>query len=101
MRLHHFGQTKVEYRHPAIRLHHHVRRLEITMDDAGRMCSGTGVCDLDADAQHLGNAEATSGNEAIERLSLDELHDQVHDRTFGPDVVDGDDVRVSESRKDL
>ena len=81
---------------------HHVRRLDVAVDDAGGVRLRQRVGDL--------NRVATSRRRAagsfraitlIERLALDELHRDEVDAVFAADVVDGDDAGMVQRRGGL
>ena len=96
------GDAEVHHLHAARGVDHDVRGLHVPMDHLVRVRVVEGGGDLPQQADRLREIETAPGPEPrLERLALDQLHD---DETGGPgrdDVVDGDDVRVAQPRRHL
>ena len=86
-------QTEVEELHSRLR-EHHVARLQVAVDDSLPVRLVERVRDLDSEAKHLLRRESSPGEAILERLPLEELHDEVLDPAFAPDVVERADMRV-------
>ena len=71
------------------------------MDDAPVVRGGEGVGELRPDLEQSLQRQATLGDEAVERLPLDELHRQEVDAFGLLDGEDADDARVVESGERL
>ena len=77
----------------------HVARLDVAVDQVGRMGGGQPLGDLPADPQHLGHVERTDAVEPLlERLAGDELHRQVGQRLLA-DLVHLHHVLVPDLRR--
>ena len=86
----------------ALRVDHHVRRLDVAVDDAGVVRELERVAQLAHDAHRFLQVEAlVRVEEVLEFLALDELHDEVGDVAFLAEVVHLDDVRMVEPRDRL
>jgi hypothetical protein len=68
------------------------------MDDARGMPGGERIRNLDRVLEDLTYAQALARDDLFQRVTLHVLHYQVIDLAFNADVVDGDDIRVVESR---
>ena len=90
-------QTEVEELHSRLR-EHHVARLQVAVDDSLSVRLVERVRDLDSEAKHLLRRESSPGEAILERLPLEELHDEVLDPAFAPDVVERADMRVRKLR---
>ncbi len=87
---------------PALRVDHHVRRLDVAVDDARRVRELERLAQLAHDAHALLQVEALVRiEEVLELLALDELHDEVGNFVLLAEVVDLDDVRMVEARHGL
>ena len=79
-RLTHFraelGQPEVEHLDPAVFSDHHVRRLEIPMDDAPLMGRGQGLRHRHREIEKAVDLEPLIGDQLVEPPSLDQLHDE-------------------------
>ena len=85
-----------------LRIEHHVRRLDVAVDDAGVVREVERVAQLGHDAHGFLQVEAlVRVEEGLEFLALDELHDEVGDFAFLAEVVHLDDVRVVQPRDRL
>ena len=91
-------QSEVEHFDQAIRGDREIARLDVPMDDAGRVCLRQRIGGLKCVARGLGDAEAALTKDGVERLARDELHRNEVDALGAADLVDGDDARVIESR---
>jgi hypothetical protein len=74
-----FGQAEVEQLHAGLR-EHHVRGLEIPMDDAAAVRGMQRIRDLVAVAQCLIQRHDTSRQACCQRLALEQFHDEKLDR---------------------
>ena len=77
---------------------HDVRRLQIAVHDALPMGALERSRDLFADRQDLVERQTSALDPARQRLSLDELHDQVVGLLIVADVVERADVRIVQCR---
>ncbi len=83
---------------------HHVLGLEIPVHDPERVGRGQPFCHLRGDLQALAEVEGAAVEKGAERHAVDQLHRDVMHRlpavggALLTDVVDGDDVRVTEIR---
>jgi hypothetical protein len=68
------------------------------MHDSARVCRFECGGDLQAILQHARNRQRSPSDHPVERLSLDELHDDERVVVLLFDVVDGDDVRMIQRR---
>ena len=78
----------------------HVLGLDVAVYDAAAVGVGEGAGERDPDLEHLLVGEALLGDQAPERLALDELGDQVHGAVLGARLVQGDDRRMAKARGD-
>jgi hypothetical protein len=92
-----FGQSEVEQLHARLR-DHHVRRLEIAMDDAVAVRGVQRVGNLDGVAQRLRHRHGASGQPRRQRLAVEQLHHEVLDIAGAADVVERADVGMRELR---
>jgi hypothetical protein len=88
------GQAEVEDLHHIRLRHHHVRRLEVAMNDAARVGMRDGIGDLQTVAEDVCKREAAGGNQLIERSALDQLQGDVCVPVGLPNFVDRADVRM-------
>ena len=68
------------------------------MDDAGGVGGGERIGGLHGDAEAVEQFHAGARDEFVERLPVDELHDDVVAAGVFVDLVDGDDVGVVQRR---
>ena len=88
------GETEVEDFGQAAIGKHDVGGLEVAMEDAEGVGGGEAVGDLDADGEDELQAGWAFGDELIEGLAGDVLHDDEGFLAFFADFVDGADVGV-------
>ena len=81
--------------------YHHVRRLQIAVDDTGGMGFRQRIGDLDGDLQRRPKAHAMAWDECIQRLAGHALHHHVVDAIFAVDVVHDHDIWVIQRRGGL
>ena len=85
-----------------LRIEHHVRRLDVAMDDAGVVRELERVEQLAHDAHRFPDVEAlVRVEEVLQLLAADELHHQVGDVAFLGEVVHLHDVRMVQPRDGL
>ena len=94
------GEPEVEQLRPRAR-QHHVRGLQVPVDDAPAVGRVERRADLAGDPDRLIRGERPPGETLRERLPLDQLHDEIRGSAFGSDVVQRADVRVGERGDDL
>ena len=75
---------------------HHVRRLQVAMDDAGFVGPGQRTRDGNGVIERFLQRQTVRRDAAVERRPIDVFHDDEVDVAIGADVVDGDDVRMVE-----
>src|SRR5262249_39935794 len=75
---------------------YHVGRLEIAMDDSGRVGAGESVGNLNGIVKSVSQGEAIPADQLVERLARDELHGNEVRAVRRADVVDVDDVGMIE-----
>ena len=80
---------------------HHVRGLQVSMNDSLPMRLLQGVRDFDAVAQRLLERQRAAGQSIRQRLALEVLHDEVLGLAFPSHVIERADVRVREPRDGL
>ncbi len=68
------------------------------MDDPLAVRLAQRVRDLGAEPEHVGERQRSFREPILERLAVDELHDQEVDAALAPDVVQRADVRMVERR---
>ena len=88
------GEAEVENLGQAAIGEHDVGGLEVAMEDAEGVGGGEAVGDLDADGEDELQAGGAFGDELIEGLAGDVLHDDEGFLAFFADFVDGADVGV-------
>ena len=88
------GEAEVEDLHPPVAGQDDVRGLDVVVQDAPRVGRGEPVADLDRGLERLADGQPAAQQPALQRLSLDELEDDVRDVALVPDIVDGHDRRV-------
>jgi hypothetical protein len=93
------GKAEVQHLHQAGGRDHHVRGLDVAVDDAGRVGRGEAAGDLHRDPQHFHERQASARQPLPEARSLQALHGDVGASLGVPaDVVDGDDAGMVEAR---
>ena len=70
-------QTEVQHLHDAVRPEHHVLRLDVAVDDPGRVRDAQGGRHLNGDVERLTQRELRRGEPLPEGLPLDVLHRDV------------------------
>ncbi len=93
------GEAEVEDLGPAGGGDHHVRRLQVAVHDVVRVRLGQAVGNLARELDGAQRARQAVAQHAIERLALDQLHDDPVAFVGLDDVVDVDDGRVVEARR--
>ena len=91
-----FGEAKIEHLDAALVVDHDVGGLEVAMDDSLVVRGREGVGKRVADVDDLVGGQAVSGDDAVERLALDELHGEEVDAAGLFNGVDGDNVGMVE-----
>ncbi len=99
----HTRQAEVEHFDARLR-QHHVRGLEVPVNDAGLVRGRERAGQLGGDGERLTDRQTlrrsarthASGDARGERLAVQELHDQIGHSGVVPDVVDRADVRVGQ-----
>jgi hypothetical protein len=90
--------AEVEDLHAALVLHHHVRRLDVPVDDGHLVREAEAVAQLVDDGQLARDTRLRVGPDDLgERLAVDVLHGDERLTIVLTDVEDGDDVRVPEA----
>ena len=105
----HLGQAEIQQLGMSARHEHDVARLEVPVDDPLAMRLVKRVRHLDGNAERLLNRQPTLPQRFLERLTLEELHDEEPERCgigrLGmrrlPDVVERADRRMRERRDDF
>ena len=95
------GQTEIEQFYAAVLGDDDVGRLEIAMDDSGRVGAGEGVGNLNRIFQRVFQGQAALADQLVERLAGDELHGNEIGAVGRADVVNVDDVGVIQGRGGL
>ncbi len=90
------GQAEVQHLHRSVGPDHHIRRLQITVDNASGVGPRDGIGDGNRDPQDFTEPHPLARDEGIERLPGHVLHDDEVDPIRGLDLVNGDDVRMIE-----
>src|SRR6185369_317774 len=90
------GRAEIEELRPRLR-DHHVRRLQIAMDNMLTMCLVQRVGDLGAVPQNLGQRHRSAAQALLDRLAVEQLQYQV----VVTDVVQRADVRMIQARDHL
>jgi hypothetical protein len=88
------GQTEIEDFDPATPGNKNIRRFDVAVNDPSGMGGIQGVRDLDAQRQEGIQIQRPAGNAMLERVAVEELHD---DEGLGlriSDLVNGADVRM-------
>ena len=92
------GQPEVEHFHASFARHHHVRRLQVAMDDAAFVCGDEGVGHGDRQLEKACERKPTRRDEFCETLSLDQLHGEEANTVLVLDGVERHDVGMIEPR---
>jgi len=99
------GEAEIENLHNTLRRDHHIRGLQIAMDNPRGVRGGKRVRNLRRIFHRRADAQALAPDQVIERFAGHVLHGDVMNRLavdlLGVDVVDGDDVRVIQRRSSL
>jgi hypothetical protein len=84
------GDPKVEHPDLAIARDEHVFWLDISVDDAFVVCGCEHVEELICHGEHLAGIElaASTLSPAIERLALEQVHNEVHGAVLGGVIID-------------
>ena len=98
-RIHRLGQTEVEHLHRAVVADLHIRRLEISMDDALLVRGLERRRDLQRDRHRVGKSDRAARDVRGQILPLDELHDECDDSVALLEAVDVRDVRMVQRRQ--
>jgi hypothetical protein len=96
--LNRLGQPEIEQLDQPVAADHHVFRLDVAVDDAGRMRRRQGAGDLSGNAQSFGRLHFLSLDDFTQRPSLHEFRRDEMRVAFPPDVMYCDDVGMIESR---
>ncbi len=88
-----FGDAEIQNFDRALAGQHHVRGLQIAMDDPALVREPDGTADLIDIREHGPERQGPSaGHQFRERLALDKLHAQIEESVFFAYVIDGNDV---------
>ena len=90
-------ESEIEQLHPALR-QHHVRGLQIPMDDARAMRLIERAGDLNGDTEDLVKLEASTFQPLFKRVSLEMFEHQIGDAVMLADVEQRADVRMLQRR---
>jgi hypothetical protein len=90
------GQTEVQDLHPTVLRDHHVRRLQVAVDDPLLVRRGQRVGQRDADVEYLPQRQSAGGEDTVKAVPLDQLHGQKMRAVVFLDGEQRDDVRVVE-----
>ena len=96
------SQTKIENLHDAFRIHQKIRRLDIPMNEAHRMCVVKAPCRL-PDVLRRRNVVECAGiaDDDVQVQPIDVLHDQIVGVSLVVDIVRTDDIDMIESSNGL
>src|SRR5207247_3634876 len=89
-------QSEIQNLNNAVRTHHYVLRLDISMGYSGGMRSRQRACNLNRNLAYLGSRHSRRGNPLAKRYALDELGGDKMNRLDLADLKDGDQVRMIE-----
>ena len=95
------GEPEVEELDGFVVGHHHVRRLQVAVDDPGRVRRREGAGNLRGDPHALPDGEAPARDHLREGTAGDELHRDEEGAVRLVDIEDRDDVRAGESARGL
>jgi hypothetical protein len=98
VRSHELGEAEIEDLDHAFAADHHVRRLEVPMDDAGDVRARNRLGDGDGQPEGISEPHPVGRDDRAERLPGHVLHDDEVASGLGLDLVDGDDIRMVERR---
>ena len=99
---HHAGNAEVGHLYGAVFQHHHVVGLNITMDDTSAMGVFQRLGDLDGKMQRLLPVEnALLLHVLLQGDALDQFHDDIVSHYGGGNVVNRNDIRVTEHSDSL
>ncbi len=90
----HLGEAKIENLGVAARGNENVRRFDVAMDDALRVCGVERVGNLDAQIEHCFDLQRLARDAVPECLSLQQFHGDEGSPIGLVDLVDRADVRV-------
>ena len=94
---HDTGNAEVRHLHRAIFQHHHIVRLNISVDDAAAVSMLQGFCDLHSKVQGLLPVQRTALFQILlQGDALDQLHDDIIGNFGGGNIVHLHDVRISQ-----
>jgi hypothetical protein len=91
-------QAEVENLHHAVAGDEDVLRLEIAMGDAALMGGGQPLRDLMSPVERAADFELALLQPLAQRGPFEQLHDRVERSAVGPEVVNGEDVRMRQRR---
>ena len=94
-------EAEVEHLDRAVVADHDVARLEISVDDAPCVRRGDGVGRLDRNTEQLAWPQTSGWNQRVEARAVDELHHDEINIALPVELVNGDDVRVTERGEEL
>src|SRR5262249_7296863 len=91
-----FGEAEIEDFDQTVRPHHHVLRLDVTMQNSGRVGGGQRARDLRSDFKRVAQLKPGAGHPLAQRLAVNELGRDEVDAFDLSNLVNSDDVRVIE-----
>ena len=94
-------EAEVEHLDRAVVADHDVARLEITVDDAPRVRRGDRVGRRDRNTEQFARPKTPCWNQRVEARAVDEFHHDEIDIALPVELVNGDDVRVTERGEEL
>src|SRR5215467_9002733 len=94
----HFSQAKVENLGVATLRHKDVRRLDVAVNYAFRMCCIQSVCNINRNAQKLFQFHWTARNHMLQCLAVQEFHGDERLRLMLSNFVNGANVRMVQCR---
>src|SRR5215467_4777413 len=95
----HFSQAKVENLGVATFCHKDIRRFDVAVNYAFRMCCIQSVCNINRNAQKLFQFHWTNRDHMLQCLAVQEFHGDERLRSRLSDFVDGADVRMVQCRR--
>ncbi len=98
---HRLGQPEVEHLDLSLRRDLDVGRLQVPMDDASLVGRLQGLGDLERDPEGLLDRQGAAGDPLLQRLALDQLHDQEVDAVRLLHLVDAGDVGMVQGGQNL
>ena len=99
MRLRELREAEVEYLHLAAFGDEDVRRLDVAVDDAGRVRGVERVGDLDGIVEEQRPSAAACRDAPAQRRAVEHLHDEERQVAVLADVIERADVRMVERRR--